>query len=186
MPAAGRPLWPFLLIATVIVVAIGAVAFAFGHGSADLRITGKVVGTPTPTAERPDAPGTGPGQTAFVASGSWVLSSLPACLFEQDHRYGKLADLRASLPAEADRVLPGATLHYGDCTLVVRPHEVWISRGSDRLRVPPEARLYRHGERLTLVFSDGPHVELRHYCRRFDPVRCPAQSFPSPRRMISV
>ncbi len=105
--------------------------FARRGGPPDLRISARVGGTATPTAERPGATPSGTSETGF-----------------------------------------------GNCTVRVLAHELWISRGSDRLRVPPDARLYRRGDRLTLVSIDGRHAEIRHYCRGFDAVRCPTQSFP--------
>jgi hypothetical protein len=166
------------VVAAAVVAVIGAVAFARRGGPPDLRITGKVVGTPTPTAQQPDAESTVAPHGAFLASGSWTMSSLPSCFFEQDHILGPVAKLRSMFPPSGERVAPGTLVHSGNCTIEVRPRELWISRGPDRLRVPPEARLYRRGNRLTLVWTSGDRAEIRDYCPSFDAVRCPAQSFP--------
>jgi hypothetical protein len=117
---------------------------------------------------------------AFAASGSWTLSSLPACFFERDHRSGPVAQLRRSFPPAAERIAAGAIVRSGDCAVVVRARELWITRGADRLRVPPDARLYRQGAGFTLVWIDGERAEIRHYCRGFGAAGCAAQSFPSP------
>jgi len=45
----------------------------------------------------------------------------------------------------------------------VRPHDLIVRRGDDRLRVPPEAALYRVDGRLTLVARSGATVEIRRY-----------------------
>lgn len=158
-------------------VAAGTIVFARRGGPPDLRISARVGGTPTPTPERPGAAPSGAPEAGFEASGSWTMSSLPSCFFEQDHLGGPLGDLRAKFPPETARIAPGSALRAGNCTVRVLAHELWISRGSDRLRVPPDARLYRRGDRLTLVSIDGRHAEIRQYCRGFDAVRCPTQSF---------
>jgi hypothetical protein len=45
----------------------------------------------------------------------------------------------------------------------VRDRELWIARGADRLRVPPDAYLYRDAGGLTLVFIHGAQAEIRKY-----------------------
>lgn len=114
------------------------------------------------------------------------MSSLPSCFVEQYHQFGRLDELRAKFPPDSQRVAPGTVVRAANCTIVVRPHELWISRDSDRLRVPREARLYRAGDRLTLIFIEGGRAEIRHYCPSFDALRCPAQSFPSRHRRIAI
>lgn len=162
----------------------GSLLFAHRGGPPDLRVSGTVHGTPTPTAQRPDTERAAAlGPAAFGASGSWTMSSLPGCFFEQDHLIGSVARLRAKFPPAGERVAPGTSLRSGDCTVHVRPRELWIVRGDDRLRVPPDARLYRRGDRLTLVFVAGQHAEIRHYCRAFDAVRCPPQTYSTPPAM---
>ncbi len=158
------PLWPFLAIAAVIVAAIGAVAFAFRRDSVDLRVTGRVVGTPTPTAEQPEASSHAREVApAFIGSGSWAMSSLPECFVERRRITGLTMALRAKFPPESERIEPPAVVRSGNCTVQVRAHDLWISRGTDRLRVPPEARLYRVDGHLTLVAIDGRHAEIRRY-----------------------
>jgi hypothetical protein len=76
---------------------------------------------------------------------------------------GPFAALEAKLPPAADRIAPGTTLHAGGCTLLVRPRDIWVDRGSDRLRVPPEAALYRVDGRLVLTVRTGAQLEIRHY-----------------------
>jgi len=173
-------LWPFVLIAVAIVAVFGALAFARKGGPPNLQVSSRVSGTPTPTAERHRTESGARESEAFSASGAWTMSSLPACFFEQDHLLGGLAQLRPRFPSVADRVPPGTTIRWGDCTIAVHARELRIARGTDRLRVPPDARLYRRGERLTLVWTDGRRAEIRHYCRGFNTVRCATQSFPRP------
>jgi hypothetical protein len=131
----------------------------------DLKITGKVTGTPTPTVEVADRTHATPRPTeTFSGSGNWTMSSLPACFEERMRTRGKLADLRMSIPPQSRRIAPGTVLRRGDCTVMVRAHDIWIARGIDRVRVPPEARLYREGDAgLVLVAIDGDRAEIRHY-----------------------
>ncbi len=173
-------------MAALIVVAIGSLVFARRTRPVDFTVTGKVSGTPTPTAQRPDATGVRPADGGFAASGAWTMSSLPACFFEQDHRLGQLTELESKFPPATQRIAAGTIIHWGVCTVSVRPDEVWITRGDDRLRVPPVARLYRDGDRLILVSIAGRQAEIRRYCRRYDAVHCPPQSFPRPHRMLTI
>jgi hypothetical protein len=156
-------LWRFLLIAAVIVVAIGSIVFAHRGGPPDLQISGKVSGTPTPTAQGPDAPGRAAAQAAFRGSGPWVMSSLPACFRERERMRGSVAELRAKFPPASERVRPPSVVTSGDCTLTVRDRELLVSRGDDRLRVPPDAFLYREAGGFTLVYIHGGRAEIRRY-----------------------
>src|SRR5471030_2777825 len=52
-PPKPPPLWRFFLAATVIVLVVGSVFFA-RHLSADIRVSGKVIGSPTPSAQDRD------------------------------------------------------------------------------------------------------------------------------------
>jgi hypothetical protein len=158
------PLWRFILAATVVVAVIGSIAFARRTGPPNLRISGAVSGTPTPTAERPDAAaGTPPSQAAFIGSGSWTMSSLPSCFQERERLRGTVAQLRAKFPPTSQRVRPPGVVMSGDCVVAVRDHELLITRGADQLRVPSEAYLYREGSRLTLVYIHGTRAEIRRY-----------------------
>lgn len=140
----------------------GAIVFAW-HGRSDLQISDRVAGTPTPTAENADRAATPRPTETFSGSGNWTMSALPSCFEERSRARGKLADLRASFPPETRRIATGTVLRRGDCTVMVREHDIWIARGIDRVRVPPQARLYRDGDRLTLVTVDGARAEIRRY-----------------------
>jgi hypothetical protein len=157
------PLWRFVLVATVVVAALGSLVFAHRGGPPNLRISAKVSGTPTPTAEGPDTAGTAPTQAAFRGSGAWVMSSLPACFRERERVRGSVAELRSKFPPPSERVRPPSVVLSGDCTVTVRDRDLLISRGADRLRVPPEAFLYRESGGFTLVFIHGTRAEIRRY-----------------------
>jgi hypothetical protein len=76
---------------------------------------------------------------------------------------GPAAAVRAKLPPAGDRIAPGTTLQVGSCTLVVRARDIWVDRGPDRLRVPPEAALYRVDGHLVLTARSGGQLEIRRY-----------------------
>ena len=150
----------YYLIATAIVVAIGGLFFAHRLAPPDLRISAEPTGTPTVETHVAEAPAT---PAPFKGQGPWVLSALPDCFDEQSRVSGPYAGLRAKIPPAADRIAPGTTLRLAGCTVSVREHDVWVDRGPDRLRVPPEAALYRVGGRLTLVVRIGKRLEIRRY-----------------------
>lgn len=151
----------YYLIATAIVVLLGSIVFAHRLVRPDLRVVGRAGGTPKPeSGSRGDAAATAP---PFSGQGSWVLSALPACFDEESRVRGPAEELAAQIPPPSDRVPPGTTLHAGDCTLDVRTHDIWVTRGPDHVRVPPEAALYAVGRRYILVSRAGSTLELRRY-----------------------
>jgi hypothetical protein len=151
----------YYLAATVIVVLVGALLAAHRLGPPDLRIAGR--GGGTPTVERPGSPAPARTPPPFRGTGTWVLSALPDCFDERARLRGTAAELAAKVPPAAERIAAPATVTAGPCTLHVEPHELWVERGVDRLRVPPDAALYRVDGRLTLVVRSGATLEIRRY-----------------------
>ena len=102
-PLKPLPLWPFLVAAIAIVTIGGSIAFVRRSAGPELRVSDRVRGTPTPTAERAgDAAREKPAATRFLGSGSWTLSSLPDCLRESELRRGPAVALpRDSEPSSA-------------------------------------------------------------------------------------
>ncbi len=47
--------------------------------------------------------------------------------------------------------------------MIVHARDIWVERGSDRLRVPPEAALYRIDGHLVLAVKSGDQLEIRRY-----------------------
>jgi len=151
----------YYLLATLIVVVFGSLVFAHRAAAPDLRVSARATGTPTvESPSRPEAPTT---PTAIIAQGPWVLSALPACFDEQSRISGPVADLRAKVPRADLRIAPGTAITSGACTVLVRAHDLLVRRGDDRLRVPPEAALYRVDGHLTLVARSGATEEIRRY-----------------------
>ena len=150
----------YYLIATAIVVVFGSIVFAHRLAPPDLRISAQPSGTPTVERHVAEAPSTA---RPFTGQGPWVLSALPDCFDEQSRISGPLRALAPKLPPAADRIATGTVLHSGDCTLLVRAGDIWVSRGLDRLRVPPAAALYRVDGRLVLSVRTGDQLEIRRY-----------------------
>lgn len=169
----------YYLAATLVVVLVGSIVVAHRLAAPDLRIRAGGGGTPTVESSAPPEPERLP--PAFTGEGTWVLSALPACFEERSRIRGPLAAVRPKLPPEDARILPPATIRSGDCTLYVRPHDLWVFRGPDRMRVPPEAALYRENGRLTLVVRGPSEVEIRRYRAISEPPRSgTAATRPSP------
>jgi hypothetical protein len=151
----------YYIIATAIVVVFGSIVFAHRLARPDLKISARPTGTPT--VETRSAPEPAATARPFSGQGPWVLSALPACFDEQSRISGPVAEVRAKLPPAADRIAPGTTLAVGACTLTVRAADIWVDRGPDRLRVPPQAALYRVDGHLVLAARSGGRLEIRRY-----------------------
>ncbi|MGA2393323.1 MAG: hypothetical protein ABSH03_08245 [Candidatus Lustribacter sp.] len=150
----------YYIIAAAIVLVIGSIVFAHRLRPPDLRISARPTGTPTVETHVAEAPATA---RPFTGQGPWVLSALPGCFDEQSRVSGPAAALEPRLPPPGDRIAPGTTFRAGDCTVLVRAQDIWVDRGPDRLRVPPEAALYRVGGRLVLTVRSGGELEIRRY-----------------------
>jgi hypothetical protein len=152
----------YYLIATLIVVVLGSIAFA--HRLATLRefdVTARATGTPTPTRGSGETPGVPFGD--FSGEGPWVLSALPSCFVQQQSVRGTAAQLAHEIPPARLRVAPGTTLRRGNCVVTVREHDILVVRGADRLHVPAEARLYDAPKGLTLVYEHNGRTQIRVY-----------------------
>jgi hypothetical protein len=98
-----------------------------------------------------------------VGDGPWVLSALPDCFDQQSSLVGTTLQLTFDVPPASRRIAPGTVLRRGPCRVLVRPDDLVIVRGGDRLRVPPDARLYATSKGLTLVYRHAGHAEIRVY-----------------------
>jgi hypothetical protein len=161
--------WRYYLIATLLV---------FGIGSAVIGV--RIASPPAPTAAPDDArvhsapteppglpggvrPRGEPGALPFIGEGAWVLSALPACFTQQSSIEGSTQALRVDVPPARERIAPGTTFARGSCTVHVGVDDVQVERGTDRLRVPPWARLYRTRKGLVLVYEHDGNAEVRRY-----------------------
>ncbi len=157
----------YYAVATCIVLAIAVLATAWSNRD---RIRERVARsapphhfaastTPHSGFESEDRAGNAP----MRGDAPWALSALPECLIQQSISTGSLGYVRSKMPADATTVLSGTILHYGPCTIFVRDGEALVSRGPDRLRIPPHVTLYRAGNRLALLRENGATGELRIY-----------------------
>lgn len=161
----GARMGRYYLIATVLVVALGTAIFANRmRALREFDVRGAVTGTPTPT--RANASESPVPFGAFTGEGPWVLSALPDCFDQQSSLVGTTLQLTFDIPPARERIAPGTSFRQGACLVTVRDHDIWIARGADRLRVPPEARLYRTPKGLALVYQHDGHAQIRVYAGR--------------------
>jgi hypothetical protein len=135
----------FIVLCIVVIATMRARLGLIGHVN--------LVGT---TAPRP------PVET-MTGDAPWALSALPGCFHQRSEMRGTDAYVRGAIPPAMREVPSGSHLAFGPCTISVAEREVYVSRGSDRLRVPPTATLYRDAGALALLYEhDGQRV-LRIY-----------------------
>jgi hypothetical protein len=151
----------YLIVSTVIVV--GAAVLATAWINRDL-IRIKIGGS---HVRGPARGGAGiawsHGTAALHGDAPWALSALPECLRQTSESFGSDAYVRARLPQHATRVVPPATLVYGDCTISIAGGEAFVQRASDRLRIPPPIEFFRAPGLLALL-RETPHgAQLRVY-----------------------
>ncbi len=154
---------PYLALATVLVVGGLIVATLFAHRRAGLRVASVPAhGTPSPprreaaSTARPDA---------VAGDAPWALSALPECFRQEREARGTPAFVAARMPAAARLLAPGVVESTADCTVRVGAESVTVERGSERLIVPPRARIFATGDGYALVRETGKTAELRVYRR---------------------
>ena len=152
-------MWRFFAAATAIVAAF--VFFATQHKTSppDLKISAPATGTPTIT--HPEAAGTAAPAGALRGDAAWALSALPDCARQHSEDRGKPERIAAMIPHGAVPV--EGHVSAGPCSLEVSRDGIRIVRGSDRLRIPPPARLLQYGDRYYLYTQDRNAATLRVY-----------------------
>jgi hypothetical protein len=96
----------------------------------------------------------------------WALSALPECFRQISSARGSRTFVHSKIPSGVRRVANGRTILSADCALFVHGDEVRVSRGADRLRVPPRTQLYEaSGGRLVLERRAGGREDVRVYLR---------------------
>lgn len=127
-----------------------------------IRIKSVFVPVPPKAAQTPP-PSKRTNSGAFIADAGWALSVLPECFTQTSKSTGPLKYVLADLPSGARMLRPGATVDSADCHVTVTADTVVVIRGSDRLRVPPVARLYEAPGSIALLRGAGDGFELRVY-----------------------
>ena len=153
----------FYLIATVIVVAFGSIVVANRLASNGWKLSAQARATPPPARGNANAGFVATPPPFFDGQGGWVLSALPGCFEQLSSIEGPSQALIFHVPPPRERIAPGTRIRSGNCTVLVRAHDVWVERGKDRLRVPPEARMFAAKPGLTLVYEHAGHTEVRVY-----------------------
>ncbi|MGA3037914.1 MAG: hypothetical protein ABSE64_10595 [Vulcanimicrobiaceae bacterium] len=124
----------------------------------DLRVSARASGTPS--ASRAQSNGS-VASTSLAGDAPWALSALPACARQHSEDHGSAASLRAKIPASATTI--DGTVHAGPCTIKITANGIIVRRGSDRLRIPPPARLLHWNDRYYLYDDDRKGAVLRVY-----------------------
>jgi hypothetical protein len=151
----------YYAIATAIVLTIAVLVTM--HANQAIRLHFASSNRPQPPQHLSSGDSGEVNDVPLAGDAPWALSALPDCFMQQQEWSGTATYVGAHLPREAVAIAPGSILHYGPCTILVRSGEVFVSRGSDRLRVPPRATLYRDGPALLLLRSSGSSAVLRSY-----------------------
>ena len=154
-------MWRYYLAATLIVVAIGSALFAHRLALNDWKLNPETKGPPRPAGSGANQGFVTTPEPYFRGQGGWVLSALPECFEQLSSIQGRSQVLASHVPPARERIAPGTTLKSGNCSVLVRANDIWIYRGQDRLRVPPDARLYQTKNGLTLVYIHAGRTEVR-------------------------
>jgi hypothetical protein len=120
-----------------------------------VKVPPKAAQTPPPSKRNPHG--------GFYADAGWALSVLPDCFAQTSKSTGPLKYVLANLPSGAQMLRPGASVNSGDCRVSVTADTVLVARGTDRLRVPPIARLYEAPGAVALLRGAQDGFELRVY-----------------------
>ncbi|MDP9025783.1 MAG: hypothetical protein M3N13_10470 [Candidatus Eremiobacteraeota bacterium] len=152
----------YYAIATGLVLTIVVAVTAWSYrdlirlkiGSTNLRV-------PPKGAEPLDIHGS--SHEAVSGDAPWALSALPDCFRQRAETVGPIAFVRAHVPADMTLVATGTKLVYGPCTISVAGGEASVTRGSDRMRIPPHVQFYRAPGVLALLRSSTKGSELRVY-----------------------
>jgi hypothetical protein len=151
-------MWRFYLAATIIVAVFIYVVTLRKAEPPDLRISARAHGTPS-AARSQGSEGKGGG--AVIGDAPWALSALPDCARQHAETRGIPAIIATNVPANATPVEGDFTA--GPCTIRVRTDGIYVTRGEDRMRIPPPVKLFRVGQRYYLLRQVGTTAELRVY-----------------------
>ena len=153
----------YYVIATLIIAAIGSAVFAHRLALNGWRLNPQEKGPPRSSGHGPNQGFVTTPEPYFRGQGGWVLSALPSCFEQLSSIEGPSALVAPHVPPQRERIPSGTTLKSGNCTVLVRANDVWVYRGEDRLRVPPDARLYNAAKGLTLVYVNRDRTSVRIY-----------------------
>ena len=157
-----RALLRYLALSSAIVLAVFVVVGTwFNREKIALEIKSVYASVPPKVSQT--APPSKRHTTTVFGDAPWAMSALPECFQQQSKTTGPYGYVMAHLPPGMTMLRSGETATFGDCALQVKGDTVLVTRGSDRLRIPPVARLYRNGSTVALVRSGNGGLELRVY-----------------------
>lgn len=136
----------------------------FNRDALAIKMKSVFVKTP-PKAAQSEPPSKRPGAAVF-GDAPWAMSALPECFTQISKTIGPAAYVLAHVPADVQMQRPGTTYDSADCALQVRGDTVLVTRGSDRLRIPPPARLYAGHLKAALLRGEPGGLELRVYAAK--------------------
>jgi hypothetical protein len=158
-------MWRYYAVAAAIVVTVGSLLFAHRLAMHGWKIHADATGRPSAAHGNTNEGFVTTPEPSFVGQGGWVLSALPGCFEQLSAIEGPAQALTFHVPPARERIAPGTSVRSGGCRVLVRAHDLWVWRGKDRLRVPPEARLFDAKDGLTLVYEHAGRAEVRVYRR---------------------
>jgi len=151
-------MWRFFAAATVLVAAFVFAITLRRMSHPDVRISARASGTPSAArvqSHESAAP------TSLGGDAPWALSALPDCARQHSEDRGSAASVHRKIPVQATAV--EGVVHAGPCTISVTAYGIFVQRGSDRLRIPPPARLLHWDDRYYLYDHDRKGAVLRVY-----------------------
>jgi hypothetical protein len=151
-------MWRFFAAASVLVAAFVFAVTLHHMSSSNLRVSARASGSPS--AARAQSRDVATSRT-LAGDAPWALSALPDCARQHSEDRGSVASVRAKIPARARAV--GERVRAGPCTIDVTQSGIFVQRGSDRLRIPPPARLLYWDDRYYLYEDDRKGAVLRVY-----------------------
>ena len=152
----------YYLIATVIVVLVGATVVAQRWLRGELNVASvQVRVSPRPDYNRDATVKKSSNGIRYEHAGA--LSTLPDCVLQTGFYRGTRTFVNAHLPAHGAALLAGTHLHLGACTIEVRADDLIATRGADRVRVTPHARLFPIAGGYLIDLDRGTMVEARSY-----------------------
>jgi hypothetical protein len=144
------------------VLAAFVAAGFYAHPDIAIKIKSVFVKVPPKAAQTPPPSKRAAG--TFVANAGWALSALPECFTQIEKVTGPPKYVLARVPQGASMLRTGTVIDTADCRIAVTGNTVVITRGSDRLSVPPIARLYQVPDgSLALLRAADDGYELRVY-----------------------
>lgn len=151
-------MWRFFAAAILLVAAFVFAITLHKMSSPDLRVSARASGTPSPARVQSLASAV---PSPLGGDAPWALSALPDCARQHSEDRGSAQSVRSKIPPRAIAVR--GSVHAGPCTIEVSSNGIFVQRGSDRLRIPPPARLLHWDDRYYLYEGDRKGAVLRVY-----------------------